>query len=201
MFLSLGSTCAIAGLWVTTGFSPLVTPVCSVWVYRGHQCHWPIRVLAIFSGWHPLIDSVQTSGFFKTPDPVLKWKPSDCYRKTGKGGDQLDSKATSLTFLSIQQAPTQSKTTEGWLRSTCLVKVIGNILFELDLSEATVPLKAQRAAETVKVTFIAQHNWSQHKYTWQKDNKLLLSPSTFEKEFLKGQKRAHCGRKKAKLEW
>lgn len=94
MFLSFGSSCTTAGLRVITGSSPPVVPVHGVCLDRGYQFHWPIKVLAIFAGWHPLINSVQTSGFFKTADPVLKRKPSDGYRKTGKGGAQLDSKGT-----------------------------------------------------------------------------------------------------------
>lgn len=91
-----GAACATAGLGVAAGPSPLVAPERSVGLHRGGQFHWPVGVLAVFSGWHPLINSVQTSGFFKTPDPVLKRKPSDSYRKTGKGGAQLDSEADKL---------------------------------------------------------------------------------------------------------
>lgn len=166
--LSLGSTCATAGLWVITGSSPLVTPVRSVWL---DQFHRPIKVLAIFAGWHPLINSVQTSGFFKTPDPVLKRKPSDGYRKTGKGGALLDSKATSFKFLSIQQPPREK------YRRVAVEHMSGEgieqYLISISLVWSYCFLKAQRATETVKVIFIAQLIIA--------EVDLTKSPNTFER--------------------
>lgn len=106
-----------------------------------------IKVLAIFSGWHPLINWVQTSGFFKTPDSVLKRKPSDGYRKTGKGGAPLDILLSFLAYSNLTE-----ENIEGWPWSTCLVKAMNNIWFQLAWSEAIVSLRPKGPPETVNGT-------------------------------------------------